>query len=349
MESKIVFSVVFLSLIYLINSSGVVLSLEPLDQAQWLLEKGELDKVLALLEPLLDSFSQEELSQAVEMIYQIYLEKGEPDKAVEALEKYVNKFPDDPSSYLYRYWIAKIEEDKGNFDKAMELFYQIINSYPQGEEDPYGLRDLVREDMAYNLQYHSKDYLGAIKVYQELLNSYSNVEEKARVMMEIASCYEKLGKIEEAISYYQKVAREAPDFSYGRWAELRIVYLQSQPTGVEKNKEILVKKLKEAFQSKDIKKLENLAKKGDFWMGVMFSEFEVDDFYKVKNYLSEYLPQSNNLQFGELEKRNDDFALRIDNWPDPDYNILYLLIQEGLYGWEWKGIIVSNTELESLQ
>ncbi len=349
MESKIVFSVVFLSLIYLINSSGVVLSLEPLDQAQWLLEKGELDKVLALLEPLLDSFSQEELSQAVEMIYQVYLEKGEPDKAVEALEKYVNKFPDDPSSYLYRYWIAKIEEDKGNFDKAMELFYQIINSYPQGEEDPYGLRDLVREDMAYNLQYHSKDYLGAIKVYQELLNSYSNVEEKARVMMEIASCYEKLGKIEEAISYYQKVAREAPDFSYGRWAELRIVYLQSQPTGVEKNKEILVKKLKEAFQSKDIKKLENLAKKGDFWMGVMFSEFEVDDFYKVKNYLSEYLPQSNNLQFGELEKRNDDFALRIDNWPDPDYNILYLLIQEGLYGWEWKGIIVSNTELESLQ
>jgi len=349
LESKIVFSVVFLSLIYLVNSSGVVLSLEPLDQAQWLLEKGELDKVLALLEPLLDSFSQEELSQAVEMIYQIYLEKGEPDKAVEALEKYVNKFPDDPSSYLYCYWIAKIEEDKGNFDKAMELFYQIINSYPQGEEDPYGLRDLVREDMAYNLQYHSKDYLGAIKVYQELLNSYSNVEEKARVMMEIASCYEKLGKIEEAISYYQKVAREAPDFSYGRWAELRIVYLQSQPTRVEKNKEILVKKLKEAFQSKDIKKLENLAKKGDFWMGVMFSEFEVDDFYKVKNYLSEYLPQSNNLQFGELEKRNDDFALRIDNWPDPDYNILYLLIQEGLYGWEWKGIIVSNTELESLQ
>jgi len=261
LESKIVFSVVFLSLIYLINSSGVVLSLEPLDQAQWLLEKGELDKVLALLEPLLDSFSQEELSQAVEMIYQIYLEKGEPDKAVEALEKYVNKFPDDPSSYLYRYWIAKIEEDKGNFDKAMELFYQIINSYPQGEEDPYGLRDLVREDMAYNLQYHSKDYLGAIKVYQELLNSYSNVEEKARVMMEIASCYEKLGKIEEAISYYQKVAREAPDFSYGRWAELRIVYLQSQPTGVEKNKENLVKKLKEAFQSKDIKKLENLLKR----------------------------------------------------------------------------------------
>lgn len=349
MESKIVFSVVFLSLIYLINGSGVVLSLEPLDQAQWLLEKGELDKVLVLLEPLLDSFSQEELSQAVEMIYQIYLEKGEPDKAIETLEKYVNKFPDDPSSYLYRYWIAKIEEDKGNFDKAMELFYQIINSYPQGEEDPYGLRDLVREDMAYNLQYHSKDYLGAIKVYQELLNSYSDVEEKVRVMMEIASCYEKLGKIEEAISYYQKVAREAPDFSYGRWAELRIVYLQSQPTGVEKNKEILVKKLKEAFQSKDIKKLESLAKKGDFWTGVMFSEFEVDDFNKVKNYLSEYLPQSNNLQFGELEKRNDDFALRIDNWPDPDYNILYLLIQEGLYGWEWKGIIVSNTELESLQ
>ncbi|MDI3542621.1 MAG: hypothetical protein PWP57_224 [Candidatus Atribacteria bacterium] len=349
MESKIIFSVVFLSLIYLISSGGVVLSLEPLDQAQWLMEKGELDKVITLLEPLLDSFSQEELSQAVEMIYQIYLEKGEPDKATQVLEKYINKFPDDPSSYLYRYWIAKIEEERGNFAKALELFHKIIDSYPRDEEDPYGLKDLVKEDMAYNLQYHSKDYLGAIKVYQELLNSYPDVEEKARIMMEIASCYEKLGKIEEAISYYQKVAREAPDFSYGRWAELRIVYLQSQPTGVEKSKEALAQKLKEAFQSKDIKKLKNLAKKGDFWMGVMFSEFEVDDFYKVENYLSKHLPQSNNLQFGKLDKRNDDFVLRIDNWPDPDYNILYLLIEEGLYGWEWKGIIVSNTELENLQ
>ena len=166
--------------------------------------------------------------------------------------------------------------------------------------------------------------------------------------MEIASCYEKLGKIEEAISYYKKVAREAPDFSYGRWAELRIVYLQSQPTGVEKSKEALVQKLKEAFQSKDIKKLETLAKKGDFWVGVMFSEFEVDDFNKVKDYLNKYLPQTTDLKWGKLEKRNDGFNLKIDNWPDPDYNILYLLIEEGLYGWEWKGVILSNTELESL-
>jgi len=348
LEFKIIPLFIPLFLVCLINSGGIVLSLEPLDQAQWLLEKGETDKVLSLLEPLLDSFSEEELSQAVEIIYQIYLEKGESDKAIQTLEKYINRFPGTPYSYLYRYWIAKIEEERGNFNKALELFYQIVNSYPPEVEDPYELKNLVREDIAYNLQYYHKNYLEAIKVYQELLDSYSGVEEKARVMMEIASCYEKLGKIEEAISYYKKVTREAPDFSYGRWAELRIVYLQSQPTGVEKSKEALVQKLKEAFQSKDIKKLETLAKKGDFWVGVMFSEFEVDDFNKVENYLSKYLPQSNNLQIGELEKRNDDFTLRIDNWPDPDYNILYLLIEEGLYGWEWKGVILSNTELESL-
>ena len=349
MESKIIPLFIPLFVVYLVNSGGIVLSLEPLDQAQWLLEKGEADKVLALLEPLLDSFSEEELSQAVEIIYQIYSEKGESDKAIQTLEKYIDRFPNTPSSYLYRYWIAKIEEERENFDKALELFYQIIDSYPPDVEDPYGLKNLVREDIAYNLQYHSKNYLEAIKVYQEILDSNSDGEEKARIMMEIASCYEKLGKIEEAISYYQKVVREAPDFSYGRWAELRIVYLQSEPTWVEKSKEALAQKLEEAFRSKDIEKLESLARKGDFWVGVMFSEFEVDEFYKVENYLSEHLSKATDLRVGKLEKRNDGFNLKIDNWPDPDYNILYLLIEEGLYGWEWKGIILSNTELESLQ
>ncbi len=33
--------------------------------------------------------------------------------------------------------------------------------------------------------------------------------------MEIASCYEKLGKIEEAISYYQKVVRRHLIFMVG--------------------------------------------------------------------------------------------------------------------------------------
>ena len=349
MKSKFVSLVILLCFILLIGNNGIVLSLEPLDQARWLLEKGEVDKALALLEPLLDSFSEEELFQAVEIIYQIYLEKGENDRAIQALEKYVDRFPDTPSSYLFRYWIAKIEEDRGNFDKFLELLYQIANSYSLDAEDPYDLKIIVREDIAYYLQYHSKNYLEAIKVYQDLLSFYSDAGERAKVMMEIASCYEKLGKIEEAISYYHRVIKEAYDYSYGRWAELRIVYLQSEPTWVEASPEVLAQKLGEAFQSRDIEKIETLAKKGDFLMGVMFSEFDIDEFSRVKDYLSTYLSLSTTLQVGKLEKRNDDLVLKIDNWPDPDYNILYLLIGEGLYGWEWKGVFLSNTELEALQ
>jgi hypothetical protein len=48
------------------------------------------------------------------------------------------------------------------------------------------------------------------------------------------------------------------------------------------------------------------------------------------------------------EKKNNDLVLRLENWGDPDYNILYLVIEEGIYGWEWKGIILSSTSLESL-
>ena len=107
------------------------------------------------------------------------------------------------------------------------------------------------------------------------------------------------------------------------------------------------------FEGRDLiellEEIESLAKKGDFLMGVMFSEFDIDEFSRVKDYLSTYLSLSTTLQVGKLEKRNDDLVLKIDNWPDPDYNILYLLIGEGLYGWEWKGVFLSNTELEALQ
>ena len=34
----------------------------------------------------------------------------------------------------------------------------------------------------------------------------------------------------------------------------------------------------------------------------MFSEFEVDEFYKVENYLSEHLSKATDLRVGKLEK-----------------------------------------------
>ncbi|MEI6157413.1 MAG: hypothetical protein WCP87_03510, partial [Atribacterota bacterium] len=50
---------------------------------------------------------------------------------------------------------------------------------------------------------------------------------------------------------------------------------------------------------------------------------------------------------GPEEIWEGQFALVLPRWKDPnspDYDLLYLPVIEGLFGWEWSGIILSKTE-----
>jgi tetratricopeptide (TPR) repeat protein len=325
-------------------------SLEAIDRAEVLLEEGRNDEALELLVPLLKSENEEELARATELLYRLYYEKGEKDQAVAALEAYRKKFPDTPTGYLYLYWIAKVEEERQNFDRALALFFKLIDTYPEDPNfsDPYNLRCQAREDIAYILRYSKNDYPQAVKAYEAVLSCIEE-EEKPRILMEIASCYEKMKDFARAKETYARVGKESEDEFYRRWSELRIQYLTEKPSGAQKTPQALAEKLTQAFEKRDLGALEKLAKKGDFWAGVIFSEFDIDTFAKTRTYFARYLKSSPGLRVNRTpEKKNNDLVLRLENWGDPDYNILYLVIEEGIYGWEWKGIILSSTSLESL-
>ncbi|MEN3188371.1 MAG: tetratricopeptide repeat protein [Atribacterota bacterium] len=325
-------------------------ALEAIDQAELLLEEGNTENAIAILEPLLQSNDEEELARVTELLYRIYDEKGEKTKALRVLETYIQQFPGNPTSYLYLYWMAKLEEEQGHIDRFLSLLHRLIDTYPLDchFEDPYDLRAQAQEDVAYALKNYLKDYPGAIEAYRKLLN-FIEEEEKPRIMMEIAFCHEKMNQLTEAVNEYQKVVQQSQDQFYRRWAKLRIQYLNEKPLTTEKSPETLSQKLVRAFMQKDLKTLEKLAKKGDFWAGVNFSEFEIDEFQKAKAYLAQYLKSSPELKAEKTpQKKNSELVLRLENWGDPNYNILYLVLDEGVYGWEWKGIILSNTALEEL-
>ncbi len=327
---------------------GNTLALDAIDYAELLLEEGDTEKAITLLEPLLHEQDEERLAHVVELLYRIYSEKGEREKAVTTLETYIKKFPHTPSAYLYRYWIAKDKEEQGKVDEAIALLRQFIESYPRDLEDPYELRCQAQEDLAYLWQHAKKDYAQAITAYQKVL-SCTDEEDQARIMMEIAFCHERMKNASQAIEQYKKVSQKTQDEFYRRWAQLRTQYLTEKPQGAEKERDALAKKLVAAFEKRDIKALERLAKRGDFWAGVNFSEFEIDTFSRARDYLTQHLASSPHLQVShQASLKNDEWVIRIDNWGDPEYNILYLVINEGFYGWEWQGIILSSTQLEEL-
>ncbi len=345
---KVVFPVLFFAGVVL-GCSVVALGLDPLDQAELFLEAGNVDQAIAILEPLVEKEKDAEyLGDVVELLDSLFLEKGEVEKAIAVLRTYVSRFPQAPRAYLFRYWIAKHSEELGRESEAFALLEELASSLPP--EDPFGLRVQVFSDLAYNLQYRRKDFQRALAMYEKVVELSEDPEERFQAKMSCGLCYEELGEVEKALAVYREVAKEAPQSFFERWARLRMTYLTEPPERTFATKEELVRELGEALKAGDINRLKSLAKKGDFWSGVNFSEFDVDDATSVLSYLAQYLSKRPELSVSEtLLPRNDEWVLRVEGWNDPEYNILYLVVAEGRYGWEWKGVILSSTTLEACQ
>ncbi|MDI3524808.1 MAG: hypothetical protein PWP60_80 [Candidatus Atribacteria bacterium] len=335
-------SVPFLTAFFLWSASA----LDLLDQAQIMLEEGRTREAIDMLEKMLNVEEPEELARVVETLYNLYLQEGEDKKAVEVLKMYIEKFPEAYQSYLFLYWIAKTEEESHNFDQALSLLKEIALNFPKGLPDPYRIREQAWEDFAYILHHVQKRYQEALGVYQNILLHFPENERKLAIMNEMANCYEKLGARERALAIYQEILCQATDPFYRKLATLKIKYLNSEPNWSRKTLTLLYKEIEAAFLSGNVSSLEKLARKGDFWVGQIFSEFEVMEFESLKPYFEEKLKVAKNIEIEKPASTNGFYTMQISNWPDSEYNILYLLIAQENYGWEWKGIILSNQELE---
>ncbi|HSV31786.1 MAG TPA: hypothetical protein VLH40_07180 [Atribacteraceae bacterium] len=335
-----------LGLIFL-ASAGPVIALDPIDQAQLFLEKGLDQRAIETLLPLLESKDEERLSQVVEILYSLYSLKSDTARSIEVLETFIHRFPDSTMTPLYLYWVAKLEENRGQHERAQNIYRDLIGNRLTKSKDPYNLLSSVYEDLAYSLEKNQKDFPGAIQVLEHLLQAPIHQEERNRIMNQVGMLYEKIGNVDRAKNIYREVVAILPDCPARNFAALRLIYLESEPTWARQDLQTLANELQAAFSGKDLAVLGSLAKAGDFWFGLMYSEFEVGEFALIESYLAEYLPYTTPV-FRELEKKENGYHLKIENWPDPEYDIMYLSIEEGRNGWEWTGVILSSHELESL-
>lgn len=327
----------------------VALSLDPLDQAQLFIESGNEDQAIAILEPLLtEDQDPEHLGDVVELLDTLLVARGEMEKAITVLRTYISRFPNASRTPLFTYWMAQHEEDRGNSDRALALLEELLRTLPP--EDPLGLRLQVLSDLAYLFRYRKGDFRKALAMYEEIAERAPDPEERLQAKMSCGLCLEALGEYERALALYRDVARESPGSFFERWAKLRIVYLTEPPKERFPERDALLRELKQAFERRDLSRLKELVKRGDFWSGVNFSEFDVGDASEVLTYLARYLPASSHLSVsGEAIPRDGEWVVRVEEWGDPEYNILYLVLAEGRYGWEWKGVILSSTTLEACE
>ena len=200
----------------------------------------------------------------------------------------------------------------------------------------------------------NENYNDALTLLNTILEKYPFSRDRVNVMIQKATIYEKMKQFKDAITQYEAIMTldpstydDHPYYSYAQFSQLRIDYLTSKPTWARQSREVLFTELKSAFSTFDQEQIRFLLKKGDCYIGTMFSEpflTNSDDLYL---YLKAAYKNSNLSVKEPVEIWEDQWALEINNWKDshyPDFDLLYLLIKEGLFGWEWGEIIFSKSE-----
>ncbi|HAX98190.1 MAG TPA: hypothetical protein DCY12_04695 [Candidatus Atribacteria bacterium] len=207
-------------------------------------------------------------------------------------------------------------------------------------------------EIAYQLEMN-EDYENALTILDVLLEKYSHNRERVNIMIEKAAIYEKQRIFEEAIDQYRTITdldpstyEDHPYFSYADFSRLRIDYLTSEPTWSRPSREELLSELTCAFSFRNLEHVSSLLKKGDCYIGSMYSEPFLTDPESLFLYLKSSFNNSNWKVNKPVEIWENQWAIEITNWTDshwPDHDLLYLIVKVGLFGWEWGEIIFSKS------
>ena len=240
------------------------------------------------------------------------------------------------------------------------LFLTIVTTNVFGQstiDEAMASIDKGELDQAWEIAHHletEQNYPAALSILNAIREKYPNDRNRVNIMVEMAAIYEKTGELKEAMAVYQNIIKEDPTtyedhpyYSYQNYARLRVIYLNSQPVWVRQTRDGLLQELSVAFSAKNLDKIKQLLKKGDFLIGPMYSEPGLANAEDVYNYLKDSLQNPSWRVTIPMEIWEGQWALAIENWKDknwPEYDLLYLAVTEGLFGWEWSGIIFSKAE-----
>lgn len=240
------------------------------------------------------------------------------------------------------------------------MFLTIAATYVFGQstvDEAMALIDKGELDQAWEIAHQLETeqiYPAALSILNAIREKYPTDRNRVNIMAEMAAIYEKTGKLKEAIAVYQNMIKEDPTtyedhpyYSYQNYARLRVIYLNSQPIWARHTRDELFQELSTAFSEKNLDKIKQLLKKGDFLIGPMYSEPGLANAEDVYNSLKDSLQNPSWRVTIPMEIWEGQWALAIENWKDknwPEYDLLYLAVTEGLFGWEWGEIIFSKSE-----
>jgi len=191
----------------------------------------------------------------------------------------------------------------------------------------------------------------AESVFQLVLEQDPLLLERGELRLLLAKIREHEMDVAGALAHYRLLSiydpasyQDGEYYAYRDYALLRIEYLTSEPTWARPERTVLLRELTSAFIDLDRARCEALAKKGDFWFGWMYSEKALADRQASLEYLFRYLPEAQVGQWEEIWE--DQWAIPLYPWNDPDpfYDLLYCTVSQGVFGWEWDGLILSRDE-----
>ena len=191
----------------------------------------------------------------------------------------------------------------------------------------------------------------AESLFQVVLEQDPLLPERGELRLLLAGIREHEMDLSGAVAHYRLLSiydpasyRDGEYYSYRDYALLRIEYLTSEPTWTRPEREVLLRELTSALTDHDRARCETLAKKGDFWFGWMYSEKTLSDRQSSLEYLFRYLLEAQVGQWEEIWE--DQWAIPLYPWNDPEtsYDLLYCTVSQGVFGWEWDGLILSWDE-----
>ncbi|MFH1645573.1 MAG: outer membrane protein assembly factor BamD [Candidatus Omnitrophota bacterium] len=170
--------------------------------------------------------------------------KAWPEKIVEVYKKVVANAPYSRYAPQAQFRIGELYKQLEFYDEARDAFQKIVEDYPDSELSPEAKFQVAicASNASGKSGYDQKLTKVAIEEFEEFAKAYPDsdlvkkAEEEKRVLsskrvdsyLKIAKFYERSGKIESAILYYNKVVEESPDSEVAAQAFERIKILEKK-------------------------------------------------------------------------------------------------------------------------
>lgn len=209
------------------------------------LKKENWEKGRTLLQQLVDSYPQSSLAPKARMaIADSYYRQNDDTGRAQATVEYqtfISLYPFSESAAYAQFQLGMIKfrrmriatRDQTETRDALKDFEKVVSEYPgseyatQAKEKIAACRDRLAEHELNVAVFYVKRraYDSALPRLKKIVEDYPSFSQADEVLFQIGECLTKLGKKEEAISYFQKVSGSRPQGPLALKASERIKQL----------------------------------------------------------------------------------------------------------------------------